>query len=75
MLKILGRGWKNLFLHFRHPFDTKNLGNKKPNEIIRISIDALEPILYWKKILGAVDFGKGVENWKLIFDKKIFQKF
>ena len=75
MLKILGRGWKNLFLPFRHPFDTKNLRNKKPNEIIRISIDALEPILYWKKNLGAVDFGKGVENWKLIFDKKIFQKF
>ena len=40
----------------------KNLGSRKPNEIIRIPIDALESIYNFYKISGAEAFGK-YANW------------
>jgi len=38
--------------------ESKNLGSRKPNETIRIPIDALESICNFCKISGAESFGK-----------------
>ena len=50
--------------------ESKNLGSRKPNETIRIPIDALESICNFCKISGAKTFGK-YANWS----RKIFSKF
>ena len=43
-------------------FDAKNLGSRRPDEIIRIPLDTLESIYNTYKLSGAEALGKGVEN-------------
>ena len=58
----IGKGSKKKFRAAAKAAARKNIGSRKPNEIIRIPIDALESIYNFYKISGAESFGK-YANW------------